>query len=79
MSESQYSMNASRFTNRRSFFMAKTMLPELLIIFSDVSDIKCWLESDNPGYYDSNIFGYIYGSNVKGNWIPEWYLVNWST
>ena len=46
---------------------------------SDVSDIKCWLESDNPGYYDSNIFGYISGSNVKGNWIPEWYLVNWST
>jgi len=34
---------------------------------SDVSDIKCWLESDNPGYYyDSNIFGYISGSNVKG-------------
>ena len=45
---------------------------------SDVSDIKCWLESDNPGYYyDSNIFGYISGSNVKGNWIPEWMIVNW--
>ena len=35
---------------------------------SDVSGIKCWLESDaqKEGYYDSKIFGYIPGSDVKG-------------
>ena len=35
---------------------------------SDVTGIKCWLESDaqKEGYYDSKIFGYIPGSDVKG-------------
>ena len=35
---------------------------------SDVSGIKCWLKSDSQkeGYYDSKIFGYIPGSDVKG-------------
>ena len=37
---------------------------------SDVSGIKCWLNSDGPkeGYYDSKIFGYIPGSDVKGTY-----------
>ena len=36
---------------------------------SDISGIKCWLESDaqKDGYYDSKIFGYVNGSDVKGN------------
>lgn len=35
---------------------------------SDVTGIKCWLESDSQkeGYYDSKIFGYLPGSAVKG-------------
>jgi len=35
---------------------------------SDVSGIKCWLKSDSQkeGFYDSKIFGYIPGSDVKG-------------
>ena len=35
---------------------------------SDVTGIKCWLESDSEkeGYYDSKIFGYIPGSALKG-------------
>ena len=35
---------------------------------SDVTGMKCWLESDAPkeGYYDSKIFGHIPGSDVKG-------------
>ena len=36
---------------------------------SDISGIRCWLESDaqKEGYYDSKIFGYVSGSDVKGN------------
>jgi len=35
---------------------------------SDVTGIKCWLKSDasKEGYYDSKLFGYIPGSDVKG-------------
>jgi len=35
---------------------------------SDISGIRCWLESDaqKEGYYDSKIFGYVSGSDVKG-------------
>ena len=40
---------------------------------SDISGIKCWLESDaqKDGYYDSKIFGYVNGSDVKGNGIDK--------